>query len=93
MNVADWLRMLDLGRYEAIFRENDASAVVLLGQTAEDPGHLCITSVGHSHQLLNRTATLRGNGELADDLTINRVGPAYNRTHLSGSLLKVVRSQ
>ena len=78
MNVADWLRTLGLEQYEAAFRENDVSAMVLPSLTAEDLRDLGVTSVGHRRQLLDAIATLRSNGELAGDLTGARLtaGPA-----------------
>jgi hypothetical protein len=33
MDVASWLRSLGLGKYEAIFRENDIDETVLPGLT------------------------------------------------------------
>jgi class 3 adenylate cyclase/predicted ATPase len=67
MNVADWLRTLDLERYEAAFRENDVSAVVLPNLTAEDLKDIGVTSVGHRRQLLDAIATLRSDGVLPGD--------------------------
>ncbi len=62
MDVADWLRKLGLERYEAAFRENDVSAVVLPSLTAEDLKDLGVTSVGHRRQLLEAIAALRTDG-------------------------------
>ena len=58
MNVADWLRTLGLEQYEAAFRENDVSAVVLPSLTAEDLKDLGVTSVGHRRQILEAIAAL-----------------------------------
>ena len=35
MNVGNWLRSLDLERYEAAFRENDIDETVFPGRTHE----------------------------------------------------------
>ncbi len=59
MDVADWLRQLGLGQYEAGFRTNDVSAVVLPSLTAEDLRELGVASVGHRRQLLDAIAALR----------------------------------
>jgi len=58
MNVADWLRTLGLEQYEAAFRENDVSAMVLPSLTAEDLKDLGVTSVGHRRQILEAIAAL-----------------------------------
>ena len=55
-NVAAWLRQLGLERYEAKFIENDVSAAILPGLTAEDLKELGILSVGHRRQLLQAIA-------------------------------------
>ena len=67
MDVAHWLRTLGLERYEAAFRENDVSAVVLPSLTAEDLKDLGVTSVGHRRQLLEAIAALRTDGLPAGD--------------------------
>ena len=36
MNIVVWLRSLGLGKYEALFRENDIDETVLPNLTAED---------------------------------------------------------
>ena len=83
MNVADWLRTLGLERYESAFRENDVSAELVPSLTAEDLKDLGVTSVGHRRQLLDAIAILRSNGELAGDLTSDRLtaGPAPDILH------------
>jgi len=47
MDIVVWLRSLGLGKYEAIFRENDIDEAVLLILTAEDLKELGVTAVGH----------------------------------------------
>src|SRR5262249_3058863 len=58
MDVAEWLRTLGLGRYEAAFRENDVSAGLLSKLTEGDLKDLGITSVGHRRLLLEAIAAL-----------------------------------
>jgi SAM domain (Sterile alpha motif) len=36
MDIVVWLRSVGLGKYEALFRENDIDDTVLLSLTAED---------------------------------------------------------
>ncbi len=58
MDVAAWLRDLDLERYVSAFRDNDIDAEVLLKLTAEDLISIGVTSVGHRRKLLEAIATL-----------------------------------
>src|SRR3954447_20870380 len=58
MEVAEWLRMLGLERYDAAFRENGVSAEVLCLLTAEDLRELGVAAVGHRRQLLAAIAKL-----------------------------------
>jgi hypothetical protein len=45
MNVAQWLNAIDLGQYEAMFREHEIDAGVLRDLVEADPSaHLCSTS-------------------------------------------------
>jgi hypothetical protein len=44
MDVVVWLRSLGLGKYEALFRENDIDDTVLLTLTAGDLKELGVTS-------------------------------------------------
>jgi class 3 adenylate cyclase len=53
---------LGLERYEAAFRANDVSAVLLPTLTADDLRDIGITSVGHRRQILNAIVALRLNG-------------------------------
>jgi hypothetical protein len=47
MDVAEWLRTLDLERYEATFRENGVSADVLCHLTADDLKELGVADHRH----------------------------------------------
>ena len=60
MDVVLWLRRLGLGKYEAIFRENDIDETVLPSLTAEDLKELGMASLGHRRKLLDAIAALRG---------------------------------
>ena len=59
MDVAQWLRNLNLGEYEALFRDNHIDGSVLSALTNEDLKDLGIASVGHRHKLLEAIAALR----------------------------------
>ena len=52
MEIADWLRRLGLGQYEAAFRENSIDLEVLPKLTPEDLKDLGVVSVGHRRRLL-----------------------------------------
>ena len=69
MDIADWLRQLDLEQYKAVFRDNDIRAAVLPSLTAEDLKDLGVTSVGHRRQLLEAIAALRTDASSAGNLT------------------------
>ena len=58
MDIVVWLRSLGLGKYEAIFRENDIDKTVLLTLTAEDLKELGVTSFGHRRKLVDAIAAL-----------------------------------
>jgi hypothetical protein len=59
MDIVVWLRSLGLGKYEAVFRENDIDETVLRNLTAEDLKELGIASLGHRRKLLDAIAALR----------------------------------
>src|SRR5262249_12851533 len=59
MDIVVWLRSLGLGKYEAIFHENDIDETVLLTLTAEDLKELGVASFGHRVKLLDAIAALR----------------------------------
>jgi class 3 adenylate cyclase len=59
MDVVVWLRSLGLGKYEALFRENDIDETVLPNLTAEDLKELGVAWRGHRRKLLDAIATLR----------------------------------
>ncbi len=51
MDIDSWLRSLGLGKYEAVFRENDIDETVLPNLTAEDLKELGVASLGHRRKL------------------------------------------
>ena len=59
MNVVVWLRRLGLGRYEAVFRENEIDERILLSLTQEDLKEIGVGPVGHRRVLLEAIAALR----------------------------------
>ena len=59
MDLGDWLRSLDLERYEAAFRENEIDDTILPRLTAEDLKELGVGPVGHRRKLLDAIAALR----------------------------------
>ena len=59
MDVVVWLRSLGLGKYEAVFRENDIDETVLQSLTHENLKELGVASLGHRLKLLDAIAALR----------------------------------
>ena len=59
MDIVVWLRSLGLGKYEAVFRENEIDETVLPNLTGEDLKHLGVSIVGHRRKILNAIAALR----------------------------------
>jgi hypothetical protein len=59
MDVLAWLRGLGLGKYEAIFRENDIDEAVLPSLTHENLKELGVGSFGHRVKLLDAIAALQ----------------------------------
>src|ERR1700722_12595863 len=62
MDIVVWLRSLGLGKYEAIFRENDIDEAVLPSLTHENLKELGVGSFGHRVKLLDAIAALRNDG-------------------------------
>ena len=95
MDVVVWLRSLGLGKYEAVFRENDIDETVLPNLTAEDLKELGVASLGHRRKLLDAIAALRtdasGKASSADVLTNQRTadfltGPLRPKELISADL-------
>src|SRR6476660_247708 len=64
MDIVVWLRSLGLGKYEAIFRENDIDEAVLPSLTHENLKELGVASFGHRVKLLDAIAALRPSSDL-----------------------------
>ena len=63
MDVVVWLRSLGLGKYEAVFRENDVDETVLPSLTHENLKELGVASLDHRRKLLGAIAALRTNAD------------------------------
>src|SRR5262249_60498437 len=59
MDIVVWLRSLGLGKYEAVFRENEIDETVVPNLTAEDLKELGVTALGHRRKLLDAIGALR----------------------------------
>jgi class 3 adenylate cyclase/tetratricopeptide (TPR) repeat protein len=59
MDVVVWLRSLGLGKYEAVFRENEIDETVLPSLTEEHLKQLGVTALGHRVKLLDAIGALR----------------------------------
>ena len=59
MDVVVWLRSLGLGKYEAVFRENEIDETVLPSLKEEHLKQLGVTALGHRVKLLDAIAALR----------------------------------
>ena len=81
MDVGGWLRGLGLGKYEAVFRENDIDETVLPSLTHENLKELGIASFGHRVKLLDAIAALRsdasGKASSVDAATTSSVPSAH----------------
>ena len=64
MDVVVWLRSLGLGKYEAVFRENEIDETVLPSLTAEDLKELGVSALGHRRKLLDAIAALRADASV-----------------------------
>ena len=64
MDVVVWLRGLGLGKYEAVFRDNDIDETVLPSLTHENLKELGVASFGHRIKLLDAIAALRADANI-----------------------------
>src|SRR5215469_3963000 len=64
MDIVVWLRSLGLGKYEAVFRENDIDETVLPSLTHENLKELGVASFGHRVKLLDAIAALRSDASV-----------------------------
>ena len=90
MNVADWLRTLGLGEYEAAFRENSVTVDLLPNLTPEDLKDLGITLVGHRRRLLAAVAALSVGGSEATSETEATLPDTAERRPLSVMFCDVI---
>src|SRR5437868_10853065 len=89
MDIGDWLRKLELDRYEPAFRANEIDARVLPRLTAEDLKDLGVTLVGHRRRLLDAIAALDVNQGTSTD---ERAPAAAERRHLTVMFCDLVGS-
>jgi hypothetical protein len=61
IDVAEWLRRLDLEQYAPSFAANDIDGDVLSELTVDDLIGLGVTSIGHRRKILAAIAALRAN--------------------------------
>jgi hypothetical protein len=59
MDIVVWLRSLGLGKYEAVFGENEIDETVLPSLTEDHLKQLGISALGHRVKLLDAIAALR----------------------------------
>jgi class 3 adenylate cyclase len=81
MDVVVWLRSLGLGKYEAVFRENERDETVLPDLTAEDLKELGVTALGHRRKLLGAIASLRNDGNAPGPSSDPKAAPAAPSAH------------
>jgi hypothetical protein len=77
-----WLRSLGLGKYEAVFRENEIDETVLPSLTHEHLKELGVTALGHRLKLLEAIAGLRGDTS-GKTPTVDRMG--FSSLSLNGA--------
>ena len=58
MDIGEWLRSIDLGQYEATFRDNEIDDEIVRSLTADDLKDLGVTLVGHRRRILTAIAEL-----------------------------------
>jgi class 3 adenylate cyclase/tetratricopeptide (TPR) repeat protein len=58
MDTGEWLRSLDLGQYEASFRDNEIDEAIIRSLTVDDLKDLGVTLVGHRRRILAAIAEL-----------------------------------
>ena len=90
MDVVVWLRSLGLGKYEAIFRENDIDETVLPSLTHENLKELGVASFGHRVKLLDAIAALRsdasGKAHSVDAATTSSTPSAHPEGRASAAM-------
>jgi class 3 adenylate cyclase len=76
MDIVVWLRSLGLGKYEAIFRDNDIDETVLPSLTHENLKELGVASFGHRVKLLDAIAALRRDASAAGPSSDQKTAPS-----------------
>ena len=64
MDMGEWLRSIDLGQYEAAFRDNEIDDEIVRSLTADDLKDLGVALVGHRRRILTAIAELSASAEL-----------------------------
>ena len=80
MDIVVWLRSMGLGKYEAVFRENEIDETVLPNLTTEDLKELGVTALGHRRKLLDAIAALR-NDASGKAPSVDERPPSASSTH------------
>src|SRR6516162_1364229 len=70
MDIAEWLRGLELDEYEPVFRANAIDERVLAHLTAEDLKDLGVNLVGHRRRLLDAIAALGASAPVVPDAAV-----------------------
>src|SRR6516164_9867695 len=76
MDIVVWLRSIGLGKYEAVFRENDIDETVLPSLTHENLKELGVASFGHRVKLLDAIAALRSDASDREPSSELKTAPA-----------------
>ena len=84
MDVAAWLKGLDLERYVPAFRDNDIDAEILIRLTADDLIGLGVTSIGHRRKLLSAIAAIGAEAPAPAGIRISAAAAIAGRTRRSG---------
>jgi hypothetical protein len=80
MDSGVWLRGLGLGKYDAVFSENEITEKVLPKLTAEDLKDLGVSIVGHRRTLLDAIAALRSHPEKEAPTLASAPAPSSDAT-------------
>ena len=73
MDIAAWLRELDLERYETAFRNNDIHVDLLSELTDADLERLGVASLGHRKKLLRAIEAVRPPGPEVAAVSITKM--------------------
>ena len=83
MDVAEWLRGLELDQYAPVFRANDIDGEVLRRLTAEDLRELGVASIGHRRRLLDAIAALDPSDAQAEPILVPAAAAEAERRQLT----------